>query len=228
VQFHQSYSYEDFVQGFRPRESGGFELKNGIFFDFVAEAQKSPEKKFFFVIDEINRGNLSRIFGELLMLIEPDKRGSEFGIPLTYSRSRKDRFFIPENVYVIGTMNTADRSLSLVDYALRRRFSFFDLRPVFTSEKFKDYLLKRGAKPKFANQFINRMEELNQRIAENSKSLGPGFMIGHSYFCRIMDKTVPDENWLKGIIESELYPLLREYWVDEEERAKEEANRLCA
>src|SRR5690606_1428410 len=123
VQFHQSYAYEDFVQGWRPAEAGGFDLRNGIFYEFCERAAgDDPERPYVFIIDEINRGNLSKVFGELLMLIEGDKRGPDFAIPLTYSRAREERFYVPRNLYVLGMMNTADRSLAMVDYALRRRF----------------------------------------------------------------------------------------------------------
>ena len=122
IQFHQSYSYEDFIQGYRPDEDS-FKLVNGVFYSFCEKAKSDPDNKYFFVIDEINRGNLSKIFGELMMLIEADKRGPNNQIPLTYSK-QDERFYVPKNVYLIGTMNTADRSLSIVDYALRRRFSF--------------------------------------------------------------------------------------------------------
>ena len=137
VQFHQSYSYEDFVQGFRPNEDGKFTLRNGLFYEFCRQAVKDPDNKYIFIIDEINRGNLSKIFGEMLMLIEADKRGQQFAVPLTYGKGNSDTFHIPENLYLIGTMNTADRSLAMVDYALRRRFSFIDLKPQFQNPKFR-------------------------------------------------------------------------------------------
>ena len=108
VQFHQSYSYEDFIQGLRPNKKG-FELRNGIFYNFCQQALAHPERQFFFIIDEINRGNLSKIFGELLMLIETDKRGEKYAIKLTYAEDEEDTFYVPENLYIIGTMNTADR-----------------------------------------------------------------------------------------------------------------------
>ena len=133
IQFHQSYSYEDFIQGFRPTAKGHFELKYGIFHQFCMRAQRDEGKNrtYVFIIDEINRGNLSKIFGELMMLVEPDKRGKEFSIPLAYASGSDDKFYIPDNVHIIGTMNTADRSLAMVDYALRRRFRFITLRPEF-------------------------------------------------------------------------------------------------
>jgi predicted Mrr-cat superfamily restriction endonuclease len=144
IQFHQSYSYEDFMQGYRPND-GGFVLQNGVFFQFCKQAQNNPNKKYFFIIDEINRGNLSKIFGELMLLIEADKRGPDFAVPLTYAETLNDTFWIPENLHIIGTMNTADRSLAMVDYALRRRFSFIDLEPAFGTKKFTEHLLSRGA-----------------------------------------------------------------------------------
>jgi hypothetical protein len=147
VQFHQSYSYEDFIQGFRPSESGQFELKNGHFFQFCRRAQRDPENRpYVYIIDEINRGNLSKIFGEVMMLIEPDKRGKDFAIPLTYS-SPDESFFVPHNVYLIGMMNTADRSLAMVDYALRRRFRFITLKPEFSSARFPGVLAGTRGKP---------------------------------------------------------------------------------
>lgn len=133
VQFHQSYSYEDFIEGYRP-SGAGFELVKGAFYSFCKKAAEDEENDYFFIIDEINRGNLSKIFGELFMLIENDKRGSE--LQLLYSR---ELFCVPRNVHIIGMMNTADRSLAMLDYALRRRFAFVELRPAFDSEGFRAY-----------------------------------------------------------------------------------------
>ena len=218
IQFHQSYSYEDFIQGFRPTNEGHFELKNGVFYQFCRKAQNDPENKpHIFIIDEINRGNLSKIFGELMMLIEPDKRGEKYSIPLTYSQSADETFFIPENVYMIGTMNTADRSLAMVDYALRRRFKFITLKPEFQSNVFRKYLNNCGAEESLINKIINRMTSLNNEISADSKNLGVGYQIGHSYFCPNQNVRV-DKYWYQNVIESEIIPLLREYWFDDEER----------
>ena len=135
VQFHQSYAYEDFVMGLRPTAEGGFELRTGAFYDFCKKAEGDPDRTYYFIIDEINRGNLSKIFGELFMLIEGDKRGQS--VRLLY---RDEQFSVPANLRLIGLMNTADRSLAMLDYALRRRFAFFELAPAFENERLKDEL----------------------------------------------------------------------------------------
>lgn len=213
IQFHQSYSYEDFIMGFRPTQTG-FELKTGIFYDFCKKAS-DDYRPYFFIIDEINRGNLSKIFGELFMLIENDKRGVK--LQLLYA---DEDFFIPENIYIIGMMNTADRSLALLDYALRRRFAFFDIFPAFTSYGFKNYC-KNLNNPKL-DKLINTIQQLNEVIT-NDESLGEGFCIGHSYFCT--SSPLNDEQ-LKSIVEFELVPLLKEYWFDEPIKVKHWSNTL--
>ena len=214
VQFHQSYSYEDFIQGFRPSKDG-FNLKNGSFYEFCKRAEDDDENKYFFIIDEINRGNLSKIFGELFMLIENDKRGEKNKIRLVYS---DELFYIPKNVYIIGLMNTADRSLAMLDYALRRRFRFFTLTPGFDSTGFKNYQ-KGLASDKF-NKVIDLIKELNVKIAAD-ETLGAGFTIGHSYFCNLKD-----ERDLKNIIDYEIIPLLEEYWFDEPDKVKNWSENL--
>ncbi|MBV9214964.1 MAG: EVE domain-containing protein, partial [Acidobacteria bacterium] len=214
IQFHQSYTYEDFIQGYRLDANGSFVIKSGIFYEFCRRAQEDPSKNYFFVIDEINRGNLSKIFGELMMLIEHDKRGPDFDVPLTYSQSANERFYVPENVFIIGTMNTADRSLSLVDYALRRRFAFVDLEAEFESPKFRNELTRKGTAAELADRIVNGMVALNADIASDDKNLGAGFCIGHSYFCPPDDVT-PDEAWFQQVIASEIQPLLEEYWLDD-------------
>lgn len=209
VQFHQSYSYEDFIMGFRPSENG-FELKKGPFYEFCKRAQIDDENEYFFIIDEINRGNLSKIFGELFLLIENDKRGVE--LQLLYS---DERFCVPENVYLIGMMNTADRSLAMLDYALRRRFAFFELNPAFLSTGFQSY------QNKIQNQKFDRLilevRRLNE-VIETDEMLGRGFRIGHSYFYTL---ALVDDAWLKSVVNFELVPLLEEYWFDEPEKSKE-------
>lgn len=209
VQFHQSYSYEDFIQGYRPSKDG-FELENGTFYKFCKEAEEDNERPYFFIIDEINRGNLSKILGELMMLIEKDKRGEK--IKLLYSN---EWFTVPQNVRIIGMMNTADRSLALMDYALRRRFAFFDFAPAFPSEGFKNYLAEKNS-PKLES-LITAVESLNNTISAD-ESLGDGFRIGHSYFCT--DGEITDE-WLKSVVEYEVIPLIKEYWFDEPTKVRD-------
>ena len=209
VQFHQSYSYEDFIQGYRPSKEG-FELENGAFYKFCKEAEEDNERPYFFIIDEINRGNLSKILGELMMLIEKDKRGEK--IKLLYSN---EWFTVPQNVRIIGMMNTADRSLALMDYALRRRFAFFDFAPAFSSEGFKNYLSEKNS-PKLES-LITVVESLNNTISSD-ESLGDGFRIGHSYFCT--DDEITDE-WLKSVVEYEVIPLIKEYWFDEPTKVRD-------
>jgi MoxR-like ATPase len=229
IQFHQSYSYEDFIQGFRPSPKGTFDLKYGIFHQFCRRAQRdeSKDKPYIFIIDEINRGNLSKIFGELMMLIEADKRGKEHAIPLAYSKEADERFYIPDNLHLIGMMNTADRSLAMVDYALRRRFRFITLRPEFSSSTFRTSLVNSGAAQELANKIIERMTTLNDAIISDAKNLGPGYQIGHSYFCPRKGITA-DDDWYKRVIESEIVPLIQEYWFDNEQKVKEHRSALLA
>jgi len=214
VQFHQNYSYEDFVMGYKPNENG-FELKNGIFYSFCQKAASAPDKDYFFIIDEINRGNMSKIFGELLMLIEKDYRGT----PLTLAYDGRP-FFVPKNLHIIGMMNTADRSLAMIDYALRRRFSFFDMEPGFDSDGFAAYQQKLNSEK--LDRLVAELKSLNNAIIED-KSLGKGFCIGHSYLCG--EKTCSDE-WLQGVVEYDILPMLAEYWFDDIEQYNSWEKRL--
>lgn len=215
VQFHQSYSYEDFIMGLRPTSNPEkpWEIKPGIFYDFCRKAEVDSENKYFFIIDEINRGNLSKIFGELFVLLEPDKRGNE--IRLLYNN---EKFSIPKNVYLIGTMNTADRSLALIDYALRRRFSFYDLTPAFDKAGFIDY--EKSLKNQKLDRLIEVIKQLNQAISSD-ESLGEGFRIGHSYLCNLKN-----DSTLGNIIEYKIIPLLKEYWFDSPSIVNDWAERL--
>ncbi len=216
VQFHQSYTYEDFIEGFRPSStSDNFEIKKGAFANFCQKAAEEPDNEYFFIIDEINRGNLSKIFGELFMLIENDKRGN--ALQLLYSG---DKFSVPPKLYIIGMMNTADRSLAMLDYALRRRFAFFEMKPGFESEGFRDYKMA-FANPKF-DSLIDCVEKLNTVIAADD-SLGEGFCIGHSYFCNLSAIT---DKALSNIVEYEMVPLLKEYWYDEPIKVKDWTEKL--
>ena len=204
VQFHQNYSYEDFMMGYKPVEDG-FELKYGIFYRFCQKVANQPDKEFFFIIDEINRGNMSKIFGELLMLIEKDYRGTK--MTLAYNGLP---FSVPKNLYIIGMMNTADRSLAMIDYALRRRFSFFEIEPGFDSQGFISY--QNGLNSETLDELISKVKELNRKIAAD-KSLGRGFCIGHSYFC---GRDVCTDEWLHSVVDYDILPMLSEYWFDDE------------
>lgn len=220
VQFHQNYSYEDFVMGYRPTETG-FELRNGVFYDFCEKARSDIENDYYFIIDEINRGNLSAVFGELLMLVEGDYRDKP--VRLVY---KKDKWFsVPHNVYIIGMMNTADRSIAMIDYALRRRFSFFTMKPGFDSEGFVN--LQNKVNHLAFNTVINEIKILNNEIAEDD-SLGEGFCIGHSYF--VYDEKNPPvcgiEMWLKNVIEYDICPMLDEYWFDDKQKSEYWQNEL--
>lgn len=214
IQFHQNYSYEDFMLGYKPCENG-FEMKYGIFYQFCQKASNHPDKDYFFIIDEINRGNMSKIFGELLMLIEPDYRDNK--IKLAYNGLD---FSVPKNLHIIGMMNTADRSLALIDYALRRRFSFFTMEPGFDTDGFKKYQQKLNS-PVF-DKLIDRVKDLNDEILKDD-SLGSGFCIGHSYFCNL--DTCTNENLL-DIVDFDILPMLNEYWFDEPSKVERWENNL--
>ena len=227
IQFHQSYAYEDFVQGYRPREEGGFERRNGVFFSFCREALANDDQRYVFIIDEVNRGNLSKIFGELMMLIEADKRDPEYAVPLTYS-PEDEPFHVPKNLYLIGMMNTADRSLAMVDYALRRRFAFHRLKPAFGTDQFSNYLIDMEVSEELVEKIVVRFSSLNERIRADRRHLGPGFEIGHSFFCPGDDDEGLDESWYEAVVRQEVEPLLREYWFDRPDHVDEQIRALLA
>lgn len=205
VQFHQNYAYEDFVMGYRP-SNNGFSLQYGIFYDFCKKAGENPEKDYYFIIDEINRGNVSKVFGELFMLIEKDKR-DDF-VTMGYS---KELFTVPSNVYLIGTMNTADRSLAQLDVALRRRFGFVTLNPTF-NEKWQKHLLQNGVSDLLMNRILAAVTKWNNEIISDFQ-LGTGFAIGHSFFTSSLDE-MEETVWFENVIEFEIRPLLEEYFFD--------------
>lgn len=222
IQFHQNYTYEDFVQGYKP-DGKGFSLEKGVFYNFCHKARKDPEKDYFFIVDEINRGNISKIFGELLMLIEADKRGEDYQLNLSYSH---ESFHVPDNLYMIGLMNTADRSLALIDYALRRRFAFYTVVPGFKTEGFEMY--KNRLNSKYFNEMIEAVVRLNSAI-EQDDSLGVDYQIGHSYFCELKPEEMADhraKETLEMIVRYEIEPLVREYWFDQDEIAGQEIDKL--
>lgn len=213
VQFHQNYSYEDFIMGYKPTASG-FELREGVFYEFCRKAANDPDRDYYFIIDEINRGNLSKIFGELLMLIENGYRGTT--VQLAY---RKEEFAVPDNLYLIGMMNTADRSLAMIDYALRRRFSFFTMHPGLDTAGFKAEISKHNDKR--VEKVVEVIRQLNSTIA-NDDSLGEGFCIGHSYFCN--HDTSAD--WIENVVRYDICPMLEEYWFDNNDKRQAAVNRL--
>lgn len=217
IQFHQNYSYEDFVMGYKPNNEGGFSLFNGIFYEFCQQARAHRGMQYFLIIDEINRGNMSKIFGELLQLIEVSYRDQP--IQLAYT---KQRFSVPDNLYIIGMMNTADRSLAMIDYALRRRFCFYRMVPAFQSEGFKKY--QAGFHSPLLDKVIEQVEKLNEVIKEDA-SLGEGFAIGHSYFCGL--KPTHDlAIQINEIVCYDIIPMLEEYWFDDQKTLKEQTDRL--
>jgi hypothetical protein len=224
VQFHQSYSYEDFVEGFRPTETG-FKLTPGKFVEFCRQAEGDPDRIYVFIIDEINRGNLSKIMGELMVLIESDKRDKDWAMPLASGRAT---FFVPSNVYLLGLMNTADRSLAVVDYALRRRFGFIDLQSNLASPKFREQLLEAGVSDDLIAIVIDQIGSLNAEIVGDVANLGPGFAIGHSFFCAGPNGGEDEADWYTRVIRTEIAPLLREYWFDAPAKAKQWTAQLLA
>ncbi|MBQ9482435.1 MAG: AAA family ATPase [Clostridia bacterium] len=224
VQFHQNYSYEDFIMGYKP-EGDTFVLKTGVFYDFCKKAEKDPESDYFFIIDEINRGNISKIFGELLLLIEKGYRGKENAIRLTYGKEG-ETFSVPENLYIIGMMNTADRSIAIIDYALRRRFGFFEMLPAFNNEGFIRYQQSLDSR-KF-DALIEKIKKLNEAITAD-EALGSGFCIGHSYFCGWQNDSNDSDSideWLKRSVEFDVIPMLSEYWFDDKTKVDNWAEEL--
>lgn len=209
VQFHQNTTYDDMMAGYRPTADGGFEAIPGEFLRFCDKAANDPDHQWFFIIDEINRANISKVFGEMLMLIESDHRDEPIRLPLLDREVR-----VPSNLYLIGMMNTADRGLALIDYALRRRFAFFDMKPAFGNERFR-VLMSETGNDKLA-RLVHQVERLNDDLAKDP-SFGPGFCIGHSYFC--LGKTITDEE-VSDILRFELEPLIKEYWFDSPETAE--------
>lgn len=216
VQFHQNYSYEDFMLGFRPT-SNSFELRNGIFYNFCRKAASDPQNDYFFIIDEINRGNLGKIFGELLMLIEKDYRNES--IILAYN---SEEFAVPANLHLIGMMNTADRSLALIDHALRRRFSFFTMDPAFESPKFKT--MQQEAASEILDRLVGQIQALNREIIEDP-TLGKGFCIGHSHFCKA-NEWDDMQKMATEVVEYDIVPLLEEYWFDDPEKSERWKEKL--
>lgn len=225
VQFHPTLSYEDFVLGWRPSASG-LELTNGIFLRAIESASADEKTPFVVVIEEINRGNPAQVFGEMLTLLENDKRSEEEAIELAYRHERGERVFIPHNLFVIGTMNIADRSLALVDLALRRRFAFVTLETALNESWHRWCVEQAGIDEAVLAEIRNRMVELNDEIAAD-RSLGAQFRIGHSYVTPAPGEEITDaRRWFRGIVETEIGPLLEEYWFDNPDKAATSKTQL--
>ena len=222
VQFHPNLSYEDFVRGWRPAGEGRLKLVDGPFLEMIEDARNDKDSDYVMVIEEINRGNPAQVFGEMLTLLEADKRDESEALRLSYRKFEDERVYIPENVYVIGTMNIADRSLALVDLAFRRRFAFEELEPTL-GQPWRDWVNQKcGIDLPFLENIERRLADLNLKIFED-KNLGRQFRIGHSYVTP--NQVISDPMaWFRGVVEKEIGPLLDEYWFDSPEtagRAKE-------
>lgn len=228
VQFHPNLSYEDFVRGWRPTGEGKLSLADGIFMEAIKAASKEPSSKFVVVIEEINRGNPAQIFGELLTLLEAGKRTPNEALELCYpdADGKRRPVHIPENLYVVGTMNIADRSLALVDLALRRRFAFVGLEPRL-GPVWRDWVVKECAVDRaLVADIERRIADLNDQIAADAR-LGKPFRIGHSYVTPAHRLEAGDtKRWFQQVIATEIGPLLDEYWFDAPEEAHKAISRL--
>jgi len=226
VQFHPNLSYEDFIRGWRPVGDGKLTLVDGPFVEMMKAAEKDPTSKYVVVIEEINRGNPAQIFGEMLTLLEGDKRTPNEALELSYKRSDDERIFIPDNLYVIGTMNIADRSLALVDLALRRRFAFVDLEPTL-GKPWHDWVQTQcGIDSEILNEIEKRLIALNNDISADT-SLGAQFRVGHSYVTPSSNPPIRDaREWFRQVVDTEIGPLLDEYWFDALEKSKKARERL--
>ena len=222
LQFHPNLSYEDFVRGWRPsgNKKRPLELVDGPFLTAVKDAKNEPARDFVVVIEEINRGNPAQIFGEMLTLLEVDKRIPDEALALSYPRKGNERVHIPGNLYVVGTMNVADRSLALVDLALRRRFAFIDLEPTF-GELWSRWVSEHcGLDAGFLDDIERRLTTLNQTISYDAL-LGPRFRVGHSVVTPGSETAITNPvQWFTQVVETEIGPLLDEYWFDATDRAR--------
>lgn len=226
IQFHPNMSYEDFIRGYRPSCDGKLELIDGPFIEMANRARYDPNTNYVLVIEEINRGNPAQIFGEMLTLLEANKRNYHEAMELTYKRNDETVFFIPDNLYVIGTMNISDRSLAMFDLALRRRFAFFTLQPNFGKQWLSYMAEKTAIAPEKLEDWQQRMLLLNQKISDDPM-LGKAFTIGHSYLTT--NKPVPDaDTWYKNIIDTEIRPLLTEYWLNDPNKIDEAIEALLS
>ena len=226
VQFHPNLSYEDFVRGWRPSGDGQLDLVDGPFMEMIDSAKKDPEAIYVIVVEEINRGNPAQIFGEMLTLLEADKREPGEALALTYRKNTEERVYIPKNLYLIGTMNLADRSLAMVDFAFRRRFAFVMLEPVLGAP-WSDWVQTNcNVDPEVLLMIGNKLSALNLTLSEDV-NLGPHFQIGHSFVTPSANSRISDsKEWFRHVVETEIGPLLDEYWFDARETAQTERDRL--
>ena len=226
MQFHPNLSYEDFVRGWRPQGDGTLALVDGPFLQVVEDAREDPDSDYVMVIEEINRGNPASIFGEMLTLLESDKRNPDEALALAYPREASERVYVPPNVYVIGTMNLADRSLSMVDLALRRRFAFFDLEPMLNAT-WREWVQEQcGIGGAFLDVIAQRIKSLNEEIVTD-RSLGRQFRIGHSFVTPAPGQSIEDpDEWFEQVVETEIVPLLHEYWFDDPDRVSQARSKL--
>ena len=226
VQFHPNLSYEDFVRGWRPSGDGQLGLVDGPFMEMIDSAKKDPEANYVIVVEEINRGNPAQIFGEMLTLLEADKREPGEALALTYRKDAEERVYIPENLHLIGTMNLADRSLAMVDFALRRRFAFVTLEPVLGAP-WSDWVQTNcNVDPEVLLMIGNKLNALNRTLSDDV-NLGPHFQVGHSFVTPSANSRISDsQEWFRHVVETEIGPLLDEYWFDARETAQTERDRL--
>ncbi|EPZ59172.1 AAA domain family protein [[Clostridium] sordellii ATCC 9714] len=194
IQFHKNYTYEEFIRGYKKGKSGEDYIKNGIFYEFIKKAQEFPEHKHYFIIDEINRCNINEIFGEVSIIIENNKRGRENSIKLLYSNF-DENFYIPENVYIIGTLNTSDINLNKIEYPIRRRFGFIDIDPVFENIDLRNYMGDYIG-VEMADKVVCKMSQVNKLI-EDEPSLGKKYRIGQSYF--MINEKIDEYKYIVGI-----------------------------
>lgn len=227
VQFHPGTSYEDFVRGWRPGGDGTLTLVDGPLLQHAERARENPDVEHVLIIEEFNRGNPAQALGEMLTLLESTKRTQREALELTYMRAGESAFHLPENLYVIGTMNTADRSLALVDFALRRRFSFFTLEPQVNAvwvAHLKDRF--RTIPGSYIDEAARRVRAMNEMILSDP-GLGPSFQIGHSFF--VPEKEASEfEPWFRSVVDSSVAPQLVEYWHNDPETVDRVVNDLRA
>ncbi|MBB2988519.1 AAA family ATPase [Terracoccus luteus] len=226
LQFHPSLTYEDFVRGWRPSSNSGLLLADGPFLDMCARARKDPEHPYVLVIEEVNRGNPAQVFGELLTLIEADKRTPEQAMSLAYPRPDEEPFFVPKNLFIIGTMNVADRSLAIVDMALRRRFAFIELRPLF-GDDWVEHVSGLGYDREPLEKYGERLDVLNSAITKDA-ALGRQYCVGHSYFTptTALESGLGTDEWWRRVVDTDVRPLLEEYWFDRPELAEGALKKL--